>query len=64
MAPLADNGVVTVRKRSNHIVNLCSLTGSNDLGVGGIVSGIAKVLSNGVMEKVWILRHHADCAAQ
>ena len=64
MAPLANNSVVTVGKRSDHIVDLCGLTGSNDLSIGGIVSGVAKILGNGVVEQMWVLRHHANRTAQ
>ena len=60
VAPLADERVVAVGQRRDDVVDAGGPAGLDDLGVGGVGSGVAQVGADRVVEQVGVLAHHAD----
>ena len=64
VATFADDGLVSVRQRSNRVVDSRTNTRSNDVGVCGAGPGVTQVGLDAFVKQVRVLRHHANCGMQ
>lgn len=63
MAALADDRVVTVGQGRGELVQVGGFGRGGQLGVGGVLTGVAEVVGQAGVEQEGVLEHHADLPA-
>src|SRR5579872_5994188 len=62
-SPLADHRVVALRQPAHEVVAMRDLGGAQDLGRGGVGSGVGDVLEHRPVEQEVVLEDHAEMRA-
>ena len=63
-AVVAECGLITVRQRSNEVVDVGGACCSEDVTLGRVGSAVGDVLGDGPAEQPAILKHHPDPGSQ